>query len=227
MIHLNPPRMREFKQPELTGQGGYPVFVPDDLKARMLADIGHLDTAGGGFAPLAGLTEAAKERVASFRESIRNRAREHVRVFDPEGNERYRASGEPDRVRVDISTLPGNVAIHNHPNGTPPSLRDILIASKGRPLEIQVVTGSHTYSVRPLDSMTRGETNALWNYLDEISYAVGQDWKRSQDAGMSDYEVAARRLHALMMELARRGAFFYVRKADVQQLTSRRQRCVV
>ena len=142
----------------------------------------------------------------SFGDSIRNLPHEHVRVFDPEGNERYRNSGTPDTVPIDLGSLPGNVAIHNHPRGTPPSLKDIMVAMEGLALEIQVVSSLQTFSIRPKESARRGEVATLWNHLNEMSYAVGQDGKRSQTSNTPDDEVAGRRLHALLMELARKGA---------------------
>ncbi len=208
--------MKDFNQPELTGPSGIPVFVPEDLALRMLSDIDHLEAGGGGFEPLEGLSGSAKSLVKSFGDVIRDLPREHVRVFDPEGNERYRNSGTPDTVPIDLGSLPGNVAIHNHPNGTPPSLKDILVAMEGQALEIQVVSSLHTFSIRPKESVRRGEVATLWNHLNEMSYAVGQDWKRSQTSNTPDDEVAGRRLHALLMGLARKGTILYILTVNVQ-----------
>lgn len=218
MIRLMPPPPpeNEFRQPELTGPRGIPVFVPEDIKARMLADMDHLGAGGGGFTPLEGLSESAQKVVKSFGNSIRDNIREHVRVFDPVGNEKYRKIGDLDNVPVDLGSLPGNVAIHNHPNGTPPSLKDILVAMEGQALEIEVVTSAHTFSLRAVDGAVRGNVVLQWGHLNEMSHAVGQEWRRSKADETTERDIGQRRLHALLMELARQGMILYIRNVNVQ-----------
>ena len=104
----------------------------------------------------------------------------------------------------------------NHPSGTPPSLKDIMVAMERLALEIQVVSSLQTFSIRPKESARRGEVATLWNHLNEMSYAVEQDGKRSQTSNTPDDEVAGRRLHALLMELARKGAILFLRNANSQ-----------
>ena len=104
----------------------------------------------------------------------------------------------------------------NHPNGTPPSLKDIMVAMEGQALEIQVVSSLHTFSIRPKESARRGEVATLRNHLDAMSYAVGLEWVRSQTTHLPDKEIIGRRVHAILMELARKGMILYLRIVNVE-----------
>jgi hypothetical protein len=209
-----PPRTTDLNQPEIPGPGGYPLEVPEDLLKSLVSDIEDTGSAGMSFEPLDGVTASGRESIRRFEEQVKRSAREHVRVFTPEGQEVYRKSGDPDRVSVDASMLPGNVVSHNHPKSTPPSIQDLVVGLNGMALESRICSERYTYVVRFLET-TGADLVKQWNFLNPASFAAGQEWLRSQVREVSPEEVAARRLHAALMELARRGSLIYRREANV------------
>ncbi len=209
-----PQRMIDLNQPELSGPGGYPMESPEGLLRALLSDIEDAGTAGSDFFPLEGVAPAGKAAIHRFEEQVKRSVREHVRIFTPGGLEVYRKSGDPDRVSVDTGALPGNVVSHNHPKSTPPSIQDLVVGLAGRALESRICSERYTYAVRFTES-TAADLLKEWRHLDSVSYAAGQEWLRSRGGEVAMEELAARRLHAALMELARRGLVKYRRHADV------------
>ncbi len=202
--------MIDLNQPELTGPGGYPMEAPESLLKSLLSDIEDTGTAGLDFF----VAPAGKAAIHRFEEEVKRSAREHVRIFTPGGLEVYRMSGDPDRVSVDTGALPGNVVSHNHPKSTPPSVQDLVVGLVGKALESRICSERYTYVVRFTES-TAADLLKEWRHLDSVSYAAGQEWLRSRGGEVAMEELAARRLHAALMELARRGLVKYRRHADV------------
>lgn len=209
-----PARMTELNQPEISGPDGYPLEVPDDLLRALLSDIEDTGTAGMSFEQLEGVTAEGRGSILRFEEQFKRSAREHVRIFTPEGLEVYRKSGDPDRVPVDASLLPGNVVTHNHPKSTPPSIQDLVVGANGLAMESRICSERYAYVVRFLET-SGADLVKLWRFLDSASFAAGQEWLRGQARDVTPEELAARRIHAALMELARRGALLYRREADV------------
>lgn len=205
--------MIDLNQPELSGPGGYPMETPEGLLKSLLSDIEETGNAGLDFLPLEGVAPEGKAAIHRFEEEVKRSAREHVRIFTPGGLEVYRMSGDPDRVSVDTGELPGNVVCHNHPKSTPPSIQDLVVGLIGKALESRICSERYTYVVRFTGS-TAADLLKEWRHLDSVSYAAGQDWLRSRGGIVPPEELAARRLHAALMELARRGLVKYLREAN-------------
>lgn len=206
--------MIDLNQPELSGPGGYPIETSEGLLKSLLSDIEDTGTAGLDFLPLEGVNPVGKAAIHRFEELVKRSAREHVRIFTPGGLEVYRMSGDPDRVSVDTGGLPGNVVCHNHPKSTPPSIQDLVVGLVGKALESRICSERYTYVVRFTGS-TAADLLKEWRHLDSVSYAAGQDWLRSRGREVRPEELAARRMHAALMELARRGLLKYRREANV------------
>ncbi|MGC4014072.1 MAG: hypothetical protein QM755_06065 [Luteolibacter sp.] len=203
-----------FNQPELKGPGGYPTEISEHLFKALLADIENDNNSEAGFSPLEGMSERGRTVVLDGENEIRFAAREHVRIFTLAGLEVFRKSGTPEQVAVEVQKLPGNIATHNHPLSTPPSLKDIIIGFAHNAREIRVCSPRFNYSIRFTDALIGDIVNA-WNLLDSLSYAVGQEWLRTQKEAIPPEILASKRLHAALMELARRGLILYRREAHV------------
>ncbi|MFD0895250.1 hypothetical protein KBB96_00175 [Luteolibacter ambystomatis] len=203
-----------FNQPELTGPGGYPTDISERLLRTFLTDIEDIGNSGGGFIPLEGMSDEGRNTVLTAENEIRFAAREHARIFTPFGLEVFRKSGTPEHVPVDARKLQGNIATHNHPLSTPPSLRDLVTGVLHHALEIRVCSPEFTYSVRFTGAVAGDIVNG-WRLLDPLSYVAGQEWLRSQKEPVTPEILASRRLHAALMELARRELILYHREANV------------
>ncbi|BCU75770.1 hypothetical protein llg_04850 [Luteolibacter sp. LG18] len=205
---------RDMRQPELPGPGGYPLEIPDDLHQRLWKDIDSDTDSDDTWTPLEEVSETGKSIILRAENSIRKHPREHLRVFDLNGGERYRKTGEPDRVPIDLSIIPGQIVTHNHPRGLPPSIQDILVGHAGSALEIRVVTGIFTYAIRFPENISQTELKSGWDHLSRLGMAVGWEWSRSRRGNPED-DTIRRALHAALMELARRGVLKYRRDRDV------------
>jgi hypothetical protein len=205
--------MSEFKQPDIPGPGGISFDIPDDLYHRIRANLEDQGEAGGGFEALDGFDDAARSAIRGFEASVRSLPREHLRVFSRDGVERFRRAGDSSSVGIDLATLAGNVATHNHPGGMPPSLRDLIIGIEGKALEVRVVTASFDYAVRFSDA-SRGDLVLQWRPVMQAAIAVAREWMRSHPA-VSEDEAYARGYHAAFMELARKGVIKYLRTPHV------------
>jgi len=86
---------------------------------------------------------------------IKNEDIEHVLVFNQEGKLLTKATGKVDAVSLkdeDIDLLPDSITSHNHPNGTPFSLTDLLTTFECLIKEAHVVTSHNiTYVLEVVD----------------------------------------------------------------------------
>lgn len=205
-----PTTMREFKQPELTSPDGQPVYVPDDLFRRLMADMDHNDRQGAGddWEPLDHLTAAAREIVIAEEARIVGRAREHGRVIDSNGVITWSGTGGERSISVPACETTGKVFIHNHPGNNPPSWQDLVEGIADGTLELRVATAGVTYAVRfPRDSTP--DLLLLEDYFRGVGGAVRNEWRRRR--GRDEEDSAIRVEHAILMELARRGLIDYRR----------------
>jgi len=204
------PQMREFKQPELTSPDWQPVYVPDDLFRRLMADMDQDGSqgAGGDWDPLDHLTEAAREIVLAEEAKIAGRAREHGRVIDGNGVITWSGTGGERSISVPSGETTGKVFIHNHPDNNPPSWRDLVEGIADGTLELRVAAEGATYAVRfPKDSIA--DLLLLEDFFRGVGAATRKEWRRRR--GQDDKESAIRVEHAILMELARRGLIDYRR----------------
>lgn len=88
--------------------------------------------------------EAAERELAKARN-------EHLRVWDALGNPVLSKQGLQDQVSAPPEILKAAISLHNHPQGTPPSLQDIQTLSETEGAQMRVITKDWLYVMEPGD----------------------------------------------------------------------------
>ena len=95
--------------------------------------------------------------------SIKNEPIEHLRIFNQEGKLLLKQKGSKSKIiltKKQMKLLPTSVVSHNHPNGTPLSLDDIIISLSYKVKEARVVTSNGiTYVLEITDE-------SIYEYID-------------------------------------------------------------
>lgn len=202
----------ELRQPTVSGPDGEPVEVAEDLAKRMVDAFTSAQNHNSGFVPLDIMTDQGREIVRSAEQEIRNKAREHVRVFSPDGLLLDSQAGEVNKVSVNTATLAGNILTHNHPEGTPPSFKDVLEMIRYDMGELRVVGEDYTFAARP-NGVSAPSMYIEWEHLQRVAHALFEDQiKRGAEDGAAS--TTASITHAVLTELAARGIIKYDRRRN-------------
>jgi hypothetical protein len=207
----------KFEQPEIPGRDYRLIEIPDDVARRMERDFlddgdsGHpLDWCGDrSFPPL------VAERFREFAVSLADSPVENLLILDHTGGFVHEAAGNDDSVPFPVSSrLRGSFTIHNHPEGTPPSAKDLEHLVHHRFGFVRVVTPfSRIFDV----ANGKGEFDLTefvfaLRFVDETSWAIAEESIRKHGLQISDIERFARRQHAVLMEMARNEYLCYSRR---------------
>ena len=119
----------------------------------------------------------------------------------------------------------GMVFTHNHPDGSPPSIGDLIGTAKERLHEMRAIGDEMVYSVRCRPEY-RVDIASLEDYYRRIGGAIAWEWTRLKGKS-SSVEGELRAQHAVMMDLARRGLIQYKGRHDDRVRTQNRQQRLV
>jgi len=79
---------------------------------------------------------------------IRSVDREHLIIVDRDGTVVYEAAGGADSVQFPRPVARGRIVLHNHPNGSSFSRKDVQELFLSRALEFRLVTPAHRHWMR-------------------------------------------------------------------------------
>lgn len=207
----------KFEQPEIPGRDHRSMEVPEDVARRMEHDFlndGDSEYPTDWFED-AICPQVVVDRFRDFAESYAGSPVENLLVLDRSGGSLHRARGEVGSVPFPVSpSLRGAFAIHNHPEGTPPSVTDLEHLVQFRFGMVRVVTPSRWI----FDVASGRSCHSLPDFVfalrsaDETSWAIAEECIRKHGLRISDIERFARRQHAVLMEMARRSYLCYSRR---------------
>lgn len=106
-----------------------------------------------------GYSSVLAKSIKAREDEIRGLGREHLSIFDENGNEVFRNIGSKTRVGTNPALEKDNIVTHNHPsmdtkgmqrpdNGGSFSRQDIIGSIQNDAKEIRAVTSTYTYSLK-------------------------------------------------------------------------------
>jgi SPP1 gp7 family putative phage head morphogenesis protein len=101
---------------------------------------------------LEGLNARARASVHAGEAQLLKLPHERCLVFDNNGNVLLAVDGDASRIRIPPEQrrfLRGRVVTHNHPDGGPFSLKDVITACTYELAELRIVTAQNSFSLRP------------------------------------------------------------------------------
>lgn len=161
-------------------------------------------------------TAAQEKALAGIENRTRNLKKEQFRVVDREGNVIMQVQGDKDSVTYKLGEardkIPGNITIHNHPDGGTFSTADLSdLGVAGGATEIRAAAPEGTYVLRHVDykSWGRGEKKT---WLD-----MKEDMQRAELDFKSEYEVKRKVKAQLQPEYERQTKPYIDRYMEAQR----------
>lgn len=129
-------------------------------------------------------TEAQEKTLKGIESRTRNLKKEQLRVVDREGNVVMQKQGDKNSVSYSVGeardNFPGNVTIHNHPDGGTFSTPDLSDFGYGA-TEIRAASPEGTYSLRNLNYRTKWTKDQKgWHDMREDLDAASQGFKNDR-----------------------------------------------
>lgn len=181
------------------------TYAPGKSKAHDLAIERHKERMAG-IAP----TEAQAKTLKSIESRTRNLKKEQFRVVDRDGNVVMQKQGDRHSVSYTIGeardNFPGNITIHNHPDGGTFSTADLSDIGHGA-TEIRAAAPEGTYTLRNLNHGTKwGEGQKSWIDMRDDIDSASQDFKTHRQLKKAVREPYEQQVKPIMDRWAKRKA---------------------
>ena len=207
-----------FKQPSRNkSRFGFDVAFELGEEAALSAAMSAVGRKAIGQVP--DLPAVLMTKVQAFEAEVVAAKVEHAAVWSPTGDELGRFTlNRKNEVEVPPHLLPDNVTAHNHPDGTPPSMRDVNLTARHQPLEVRIATPTVVHRLRPgprthlagagelLDVQRIPGFDRQVNALDIIATRLGKQngWSRDMETDMVQ--------QGMLEWLAEQGIIHYARE---------------